>query len=373
MPRASGRAGLRVTARPPQCSSRLGHLQCRHEFGQHIDRVDDERCRGFALQLAEESACIVDFPGAGFRVGFDVQFHTTTAASGCGLVSRETCRCRHSRVVMLLIFRAVMSAAPPPNASTRGLEQSFDHSSVTCPSGVKRPKRCWMNAQAASMPPSLECSQTPRQFEGSLESVSNCQSSITSRRTACLLACLFEQLLDELRRLHFVEARDASAEELPGHFLDILLGETAQHPKIVVVSSLNVDHTLRVPHIPAPGETLTATAAFTCLGGKGANQALVLTASGSLNIGPPQVIPVKMQSTSAYQRWCSREDSNLHGLPHTVLSRARLPIPPHEHFFAGRKCCFSRRALQARLSKSRDFPTTRCASASARRGMASSP
>src|SRR5438067_11593252 len=27
---------------------------------------------------------------------------------------------------------------------------------------------------------------------------------------------------------------------------------------------------------------------------------------------------------------CSREDSNLHGLSHTVLSRTRLPIPPRE-------------------------------------------
>ena len=27
---------------------------------------------------------------------------------------------------------------------------------------------------------------------------------------------------------------------------------------------------------------------------------------------------------------CSREDSNLHGFPHTVLSRTRLPIPPRE-------------------------------------------
>src|SRR5947207_13656201 len=27
---------------------------------------------------------------------------------------------------------------------------------------------------------------------------------------------------------------------------------------------------------------------------------------------------------------CSREDSNLHGLPHTVLSRTRLPVPPRE-------------------------------------------
>src|SRR5262249_38246717 len=27
---------------------------------------------------------------------------------------------------------------------------------------------------------------------------------------------------------------------------------------------------------------------------------------------------------------CSREDSNLHGSPHTVLSRTRLPVPPRE-------------------------------------------
>ena len=54
----------------------------------------------------------------------------------------------------------------------------------------------------------------------------------------------------------------------------------SQHPNIVVLGSLNVDHTLRVPHIPAPGETLTATAAFTCLGGKGANQALAAARAG---------------------------------------------------------------------------------------------
>jgi hypothetical protein len=32
---------------------------------------------------------------------------------------------------------------------------------------------------------------------------------------------------------------------------------------------------------------------------------------------------------------CSREDSNLHGLPHTVLSRTRLPIPPREQNDSG--------------------------------------
>ena len=53
------------------------------------------------------------------------------------------------------------------------------------------------------------------------------------------------------------------------------------HPKVVVVGSLNVDHTLRVPHIPHPGETLTASASFTCLGGKGANQALAAARAGA--------------------------------------------------------------------------------------------
>ena len=53
-----------------------------------------------------------------------------------------------------------------------------------------------------------------------------------------------------------------------------------QRPKIVVIGSLNVDKTLRVPPIPAPGETITATAAFTCLGGKGANQALAAARAG---------------------------------------------------------------------------------------------
>ncbi len=54
----------------------------------------------------------------------------------------------------------------------------------------------------------------------------------------------------------------------------------APAPKIVVIGSLNMDHTLRVPHIPAPSETLAATAAFTCFGGKGANQALAAARAG---------------------------------------------------------------------------------------------
>ena len=54
----------------------------------------------------------------------------------------------------------------------------------------------------------------------------------------------------------------------------------ASPPSIVVVGSLNVDHTLRVPHIPAPGETLTSSSMLTCFGGKGANQAVAAARAG---------------------------------------------------------------------------------------------
>lgn len=54
----------------------------------------------------------------------------------------------------------------------------------------------------------------------------------------------------------------------------------AQRSRIVVVGSLNVDHTLRVPHIPAPGETLTSSSMLTCFGGKGANQAVAAARAG---------------------------------------------------------------------------------------------
>lgn len=54
----------------------------------------------------------------------------------------------------------------------------------------------------------------------------------------------------------------------------------ASPPSIVVVGSLNVDHTLRVPRIPAPGETLTSSSMLTCFGGKGANQAVAAARAG---------------------------------------------------------------------------------------------
>ena len=53
-----------------------------------------------------------------------------------------------------------------------------------------------------------------------------------------------------------------------------------QRPRIVVVGSLNVDSTFRVPRIPAPGETLTASGMLTCFGGKGANQAVAAARAG---------------------------------------------------------------------------------------------
>jgi ribokinase len=54
----------------------------------------------------------------------------------------------------------------------------------------------------------------------------------------------------------------------------------SERPKIVVIGSLNVDHTLRVPHIPALGQTIMASGALTSFGGKGANQALAAARAG---------------------------------------------------------------------------------------------
>ncbi len=48
----------------------------------------------------------------------------------------------------------------------------------------------------------------------------------------------------------------------------------------VVIGNIAIDETFRVPHLPQPGETLLAHAGATDLGGKGANQAVVLARCG---------------------------------------------------------------------------------------------
>ena len=57
---------------------------------------------------------------------------------------------------------------------------------------------------------------------------------------------------------------------------------------IVVLGSLNADIVVRLPHFPAPGETVTGTDLAVFPGGKGANQAC---AAGRLGArcprGPP--------------------------------------------------------------------------------------
>ena len=53
------------------------------------------------------------------------------------------------------------------------------------------------------------------------------------------------------------------------------------------LGSINIDHFYRVPHLPAPGETLAASAYQTGLGGKGANQSAAAAKAGAhvLHIG----------------------------------------------------------------------------------------
>ncbi len=50
--------------------------------------------------------------------------------------------------------------------------------------------------------------------------------------------------------------------------------------RAVVIGNIAMDETLRVSHLPAPGETLLARASFAGAGGKGANQAVTLARCG---------------------------------------------------------------------------------------------
>lgn len=47
------------------------------------------------------------------------------------------------------------------------------------------------------------------------------------------------------------------------------------------LGSINIDHVYRVPHLPAPGETLSAQAYAQGLGGKGANQSVAAARAGA--------------------------------------------------------------------------------------------
>ncbi|MCD0447257.1 ribokinase [Glycomyces sp. A-F 0318] len=50
---------------------------------------------------------------------------------------------------------------------------------------------------------------------------------------------------------------------------------------VLVVGSVNIDDAVRVPRFPGPGETLSASASDTALGGKGANQAVAAARAGA--------------------------------------------------------------------------------------------
>ena len=51
-------------------------------------------------------------------------------------------------------------------------------------------------------------------------------------------------------------------------------------PRVAVVGSINWDMSMRVPSLPAPGETVTGGEFLSCLGGKGANQAVAAARAG---------------------------------------------------------------------------------------------
>ena len=56
-----------------------------------------------------------------------------------------------------------------------------------------------------------------------------------------------------------------------------------EKPMVLVAGSANVDFVVRVPHIPAPGETVLGGAFQTFAGGKGANQAVACARAGGVS------------------------------------------------------------------------------------------
>lgn len=52
-------------------------------------------------------------------------------------------------------------------------------------------------------------------------------------------------------------------------------------PKIIVIGSSNTDMVVKVPHVPAPGETILGTDFMIIAGGKGANQAVAAARAGA--------------------------------------------------------------------------------------------
>ena len=52
-------------------------------------------------------------------------------------------------------------------------------------------------------------------------------------------------------------------------------------PRVVVIGSSNTDMTVRLPSLPAPGQTLLGDAFATSPGGKGANQAVAARRAGA--------------------------------------------------------------------------------------------
>lgn len=51
--------------------------------------------------------------------------------------------------------------------------------------------------------------------------------------------------------------------------------------RVLVIGSVNIDRSLRVPHLPGPGETIGAVSLHIGLGGKGANQAIAAARAGA--------------------------------------------------------------------------------------------
>lgn len=97
-------------------------------------------------------------------------------------------------------------------------------------------------------------------------------------------------------------------------------------PGILVVGSVNIDDAIRVPRLPGPGETLSASTLDTAMGGKGANQAVAAARAGAT---VRMVGAVGAHDGTALLQALQADGIDLHGvqsLDHTPSGRAVVLI-----------------------------------------------
>lgn len=102
---------------------------------------------------------------------------------------------------------------------------------------------------------------------------------------------------------------------------------TATHAEVLVVGSANLDFVVRVPYVPAPGETVLGSGVVTFPGGKGANQAVACARAGNAKT---RMVVALGDDAHAREIETSLRDASVHAdivrVPHSPTGMAFISL-----------------------------------------------